>query len=96
MLTVNAKGKNKKRTVTVSQGPHYEEFIQVNISGGRFNNVCEVIWARLCRLEEDEVRLASMRIALIDGEASGVVEYFNPYKFTQKQNAEYDADERSL
>ena len=50
-------------------GPHYEEFIQANIAGGRYNNVNEVIRAGLRRLEEDETRLAAIRAALIEGEA---------------------------
>ena len=53
------------RTVTVTLGPHYEEFIQANIAGGRYNNVSEVIRAGLRRLEEDETRLAAIRAALI-------------------------------
>ena len=84
------------RTVTVTLGPHYEEFIQANIAGGRYNNVSEVIRAGLRRLEEDETRLAAIRAALIEGEESGVVEDFNPEKFLQKLNAEYDAEVRTL
>jgi Arc/MetJ-type ribon-helix-helix transcriptional regulator len=41
-------------------------------------------------LEEDELRLAAIRAALIEGEESGVVEDFNPEKFLQKLNAEYE------
>ena len=52
------------RTVTVTLGPHYEEFIQANIAGGRYNNVSEVIRAGLRLLEEDETRLAAIRAAL--------------------------------
>ena len=58
------------RTVTVSLGPHYEEFIQTSIAGGRYNNVSEVVRAALRRLEEDEARLAAIRAALIEGARS--------------------------
>lgn len=84
------------RTVTVTLGPHYEEFIQANIKGGRFNNVSEVIRAGLRRLEEDEMRLAAIRSALIEGEESGIVEDFNPEEFLRKLNADYDAEVRSI
>ena len=84
------------RTVTVTLGPHYEEFIQTNIAGGRFNNVSEVIRAGLRRLEEDEMRLAAIRSALIEGEESGIVEDFNPEEFLRKLNADYDAEVRSI
>jgi len=62
------------RTVTVTLGPHYEEFIRANIAGGRYNNVSEVVRAGLRKLEEDELRLAAIRAALIEGEESGIVE----------------------
>lgn len=79
------------RTVTVSLGPHYEEFIRQNIAGGRYNNASEVIRAALRRLEEDETRLAAIRAALIEGEESGIVEDFDPQAFVKRLNAEYDA-----
>lgn len=80
------------RTVTVTLGPHYEEFIQANIAGGRYNNVSEVVRAGLRRLEEDETRLAAIRAALIEGEESGVAEDFDPTSFVQKLSAAYDAE----
>ena len=84
------------RTVTVTLGPHYEEFVKANISCGRYNNVSEVIRAGLRRLEEDELRLAAIRAALIEGEKSGVAEDFNPEKFLEKLNADYDAEVRNI
>lgn len=84
------------RTVTVTLGPHYEEFIRANIAGGRYNNVSEVIRAGLRRLEEDETRLAAIRSALVEGEESGIVEDFNPEEFLRKLNADYDAEVRSV
>lgn len=80
------------RTVTVTLGPHYEEFIQANIEGGRYNNVSEVIRAGLRRLEEDEARLTAIRTALREGEESGIAEDFDPATFVQKLNAAYDAE----
>lgn len=84
------------RTVTVSLGPHYEEFIRQNIAGGRYNNASEVIRAALRRLEEDETRLAAIRAALIEGEESGIVEDFDPQAFVKRLNAEYDAEVQAL
>lgn len=84
------------RTVTVTLGPHYEEFIQANIAGGRYNNVSEVIRAGLRRLEEDEARLAAVRAALIEGEESGAVEGFDPDAFMEKLNEDYEAGVQAL
>lgn len=83
------------RTVTVSLGPHCEEFVRQNIAEGRYNNASEVIRAVLRRLEEDETRLAAIRTALIEGEESGVVEGFDPQAFVKRLNAEYDAEVKS-
>lgn len=87
---------NMARTVTVSLGPHYEEFIQASIAGGRYNNVSEVVRAALRRLEEDEARLAAIRAALIEGEESGIAEDFDPQAFVQRLNAEYDAQVQAI
>ena len=84
------------RTVTVSLGPHYEEFIQASIAAGRYNNVSEVVRAALRRLEEDEARLAAIRAALIEGEESGIVEDFDPQAFVNRLNAEYNEQVRNL
>lgn len=84
------------RTVTVSLGPHYEEFIRQNIAGGRYNNASEVIRAALRRLEEDETRLAAIRAALIEGEESGIVEDFDPQEFMNRLNAKHDAEVQNL
>lgn len=84
------------RTVTVSLGPHYEEFIRQNIAGGRYNNASEVIRAALRRLEEDETRLAAIRAALIEGEESGIVEDFDPQEFLNRLNAKHDAEVQNL
>ena len=87
---------NMARTVTVSLGPHYEEFIQASIAAGRYNNVSEVVRAALRRLEEDEARLAAIRAALIEGEESGIVEDFDPQAFVNRLNAEYNEQVRNL
>lgn len=87
---------NMARTVTVSLGQHYEEFIQASIAGGRYNNASEVVRAALRRLEEDEARLAAIRAALIEGEESGVLEGFDPQGFVERLNAAYDAEVQAL
>ena len=72
------------RTTTVSLGPHYEDFIRNIILQGRYNNVSEVIREGLRRLEEDEARLAALRAALEEGEASPDVTDFDPEAFLQE------------
>ena len=80
------------RTATVTLGPHYEEYIQASIAGGKYNNVSEMIRAALRHLEEDEARMAAIRTALIEGEESGIVEDFDPDTFLKKLNADHEAE----
>lgn len=69
------------RAVTVSLGPHYEEFIQSCITGGKYNNVSEVVRAALRNLEEDEARLAAFCSAIDEGDASPDVVDFDQEAF---------------
>lgn len=72
------------RTVTVTLGQHYEEFIHSNIAGGRYNNVSEVVRAGLRRLEEDEIRLSALRSAIDEGDASPDVVDFDRNTFLKE------------
>lgn len=72
---------NMARTVTVSLGPHFEEYIQAGIKSGKYNNVSEMIRAALRHLEEDEARLAAFCSAIDEGEASPDVEGFDEEAF---------------
>ena len=58
------------KTTTVALGSHFDEF-------GRYTNASEVIRAGLRRLEEDEQKIAALRAAIEEGEASGYVEDFD-------------------
>ena len=81
------------RTTTVSLGPHYEVFIRNIILQGRYNNVSEVIREGLRRLEEDEARLAALRAALEEGEASPDVTDFDPEAFLLEMKAKHHSNE---
>ena len=76
------------RTMTVALGPHYEEFIQLTIASGRYNNASEVVRAALRRLEDDEARLAALRAAIDEGDASGDVVDFDRDAFLSELKAQ--------
>ena len=65
------------KTTTVALGSHFDEFVQAWVLGGRYTNASEVIRAGLRRLEEDEQKIAALRAAVEEGEASGYVEDFD-------------------
>jgi antitoxin ParD1/3/4 len=69
------------RTVTVTLGPHYEEFIQAGIASGKYNNVSEMIRAALRHMEEDEAKLAAFCAAIDEGDASPDVVDFDEDAF---------------
>lgn len=76
------------RTMTVALGPHYEDFIQSAIASGRYNNASEVVRAALRRLEDDEARLAALRTAIDEGDASGDVADFDRDVFLSELKAQ--------
>ena len=65
------------KTTTVALGPHFDNFIQASISGGRYTNASEVIRAGLRRLEEDEQHIAALSKAIQEGEDSGYLDQFD-------------------
>lgn len=65
------------KTTTVALGPHFDEFVQASVRGGRYTNASEVIRAGLRRLEEDEHKIAALRSAIEEGEASGYISDFD-------------------
>jgi antitoxin ParD1/3/4 len=58
----------KNTSVTLSE--HFEGFIAQEIASGRFGNVSEVIRAGLRLLEREERKLAALRAAVAQGDAS--------------------------
>ena len=59
------------RTTSVSLGDHFSVFVERQINEGRYGGATDVIRAGLRLLEEHETKLAALRAALIEGEASG-------------------------
>ena len=78
------------KTTSVALGPHFENFIQSSIAGGRYNNASEVVRAGLRLLEEQEQKIAALRAAIEEGLNSGFVEDFDPDKFLKEIKAQYN------
>ena len=75
------------KTTSVALGTYFEEFIKTKIEQGRYNNASEVIRAGLRLLEENESRLTELKRAIAAGDASGIVEDFNPETHLQSLKA---------
>ena len=64
-----------QKNTSIMLDPHFEGFIAKQIALSRFETASEAICAGLKLLEEQEVKLAALRQALQEGEASGRAEY---------------------
>ena len=55
----------------ISLGDHFTDFIEAQLTTGRYDSASDVIRAGLRLLEDQEAKLAALRLALIEGEVSG-------------------------
>ncbi len=73
-------GKNTSFTL----GDHFDKFIAQQVLEGRFGSASEVIRAGLRVLEEEENKLAALRLAIKAGENSGFSENYSLNDIMQK------------
>jgi len=63
------------KNTSVTLGEHFEQFINQQISSGRYGSASEVVRAGLRALEDQEVKILNLRNMLIEGENSGIADY---------------------
>jgi antitoxin ParD1/3/4 len=76
------------KTANVDLGDHFASFIEAQIAQGRYDSAAEVVHAALRLLEEQETKLAALRAALIEGEASGQSTPFDFEAYIARKRAE--------
>lgn len=65
------------KNTSISLGNHFEDFMSIQLTTGRFNNASEIIRAGLRLLEIEENKYKVLKNALEDGEKSEKIKDFD-------------------
>ena len=65
------------KNTSISLGDYFDQFVQSQVSSGRYNNVSEVIRAGLRLLENEESKVIALKNAIHEGLNSPSIEYFD-------------------
>jgi len=68
------------KNTSITLGNYFEEFVQSQVSAGRYKNVSEVIRAGLRLLENEEAKAIALKNAIQEGVDSGIAHEFDPKK----------------
>lgn len=63
------------KNTSVTLGEHFDQFINQQLSSGRYGSASEVIRAGLRALEDQEIKIMNLRNMLVEGENSGIADY---------------------
>ena len=63
------------KNTSILLGDYFNNFINEQITSGRFSSASEVVRAGLRLLEDNERKIATLRTLLEEGEKSGSAEY---------------------
>lgn len=72
------------KNTSISLGDHLANFVDTQVASGRFGSASEVVRAGLRLLEEHNQKLAALREALAEGEASGPPRSFDRAAFVRR------------
>ncbi|MCF8360524.1 MAG: type II toxin-antitoxin system ParD family antitoxin [Prolixibacteraceae bacterium] len=75
------------KNTSISLGNYFDQFVQTQVSTGRYKNVSEVIRAGLRLLENEESKVIALRNAIQEGIDSGIAHDFDPEKHLQELRA---------
>jgi antitoxin ParD1/3/4 len=78
-------GGNMAKNTSIIIGDHFGEFIERQVSEGRYGSASDVVRAGLRLLEEREMKIKALRAALIEGEQSGTPKPFDVEAFISRK-----------
>ena len=73
------------KNTSVIIGDHFAEFIERQVSEGRYGSASDVVRAGLRLLEEREIKVDALRAALVEGEESGASTDFDFDTFIKRK-----------
>jgi antitoxin ParD1/3/4 len=75
------------KNTSISLGDYFDQFVQNQVSAGRYKNVSEVIRAALRLLENEESKVVALRNAIQEGIDSGIAHDYDPDKHLRELKA---------
>lgn len=75
------------KNTSISLGNYFDQFVQSQVSVGRYKNVSEVIRAGLRLLENEESKVIALKNAIQEGIESGIAHDFDPKKHLEELKA---------
>lgn len=75
------------KNTSISLGNYFDQFVQSQISAGRYKNVSEVIRAGLRLLENEESKALALKNAIQEGVDSGIAHDFDPKRNLEELKA---------
>jgi antitoxin ParD1/3/4 len=73
------------KNTSIIIGDHFGEFIERQVSEGRYGSASDVVRAGLRLLEEREMKIEALRAAIIEGEQSGPSKPFDLEEFIDRK-----------
>lgn len=83
------------KNTSVIIGDHLAEFIERQVSEGRYGSASDVVRAGLRLLEEREMKVEALRAALIEGEESGASTPFDFDAFINRKRRKSKRSEKA-
>jgi len=77
------------RNTSVALGPHFTNFIDAQVQGGRYGSASDVVRAGLRLLEEHETKVRALQDALKAGLESGEPRPFDSEAFLKRMHAKH-------
>ena len=75
------------KNTSISLGNYFDQFVQTQVSSGRYKNVSEVIRAGLRLLENEESKSIALKNAIQEGIDSGIAHDFDPKRNLEELKA---------